>query len=592
MFHVNHIAISDNTFDYVGQGISMSQIGDAADLTDIQILRNTFTRVYRMAMEIQTGSAGHPITGLIVDHNVGYNWVNAYVNSFGISLASYSQNAQLTNNYFDGSPVPGGSRFGFCLEVDGANTLVSGNTCVASNNTAGWGFGNSNAVVSGTNAIITGNTFCGGSQTISTETSWATYSASGNVFPPCGPVMTPPSTGSTSDTTPPSIPAGLTANPGSSTQVALAWSAATDNVAVTGYNIFRNGAQIGTATGTTYQDSGLAPSTLYSYTVSAYDAAGNQSGNSGTATATTLASTIVGPVITAVIASPSTTGATITWTTSRAATSQIKYGATTTYGTTTTLNSTLVTSHSVAVSGMSCGSTYHYSVVSTDAGGANPSTSPDATFATSACASSTTIVSDNFDSSALNTSLWHFVNPVGDAKISLNGREAVISLPAGKSHDLWTSGDYAARLMQAAPNTDFQIELKIDSTAIAQYQMQGLIAEQDASNYVRFEILNDGGGPRLFGATFTANSPTVTVNQWITSGGPVWLRLTRSGNTWTGSYSFNGSSYLTGVTFRKSLKIANVGFYAGNNGEYGGPAPAFTGVFDYFFNTASRLAQQ
>ncbi|MGB7624471.1 MAG: fibronectin type III domain-containing protein, partial [Terriglobia bacterium] len=91
------------------------------------------------------------------------------------------------------------------------------------------------------------------------------------------------------DTTAPSVPTNLTATAASSTQINLAWTASTDNVAVTGYKIFRNGTQIGTSTVTSYQNTGLTGSTTYNYTVSAYDAANNNSAQSSTASATTQA---------------------------------------------------------------------------------------------------------------------------------------------------------------------------------------------------------------------------------------------------------------------------------------------------------------
>jgi len=58
-------------------------------------------------------------------------------------------------------------------------------------------------------------------------------------------------------------------------------------VAVAGYNIYRNGAPVGTSAITSYSDTGLEASTTYSYTVSAYDAAGNVSGASSPVSATT-----------------------------------------------------------------------------------------------------------------------------------------------------------------------------------------------------------------------------------------------------------------------------------------------------------------
>jgi hypothetical protein len=91
------------------------------------------------------------------------------------------------------------------------------------------------------------------------------------------------------DTTPPSVPSGLTATAASSSQINLGWTASTDNVGVTGYKVFRGGTQIGTSTTTSFSDTGLPASTSFSYTVAAFDAAGNTSAQSASATATTLA---------------------------------------------------------------------------------------------------------------------------------------------------------------------------------------------------------------------------------------------------------------------------------------------------------------
>src|SRR5262249_11571271 len=99
----------------------------------------------------------------------------------------------------------------------------------------------------------------------------------------------------TGDTTAPGVPGGLTATAVSASQINLAWSTATDNVGVAGYRVFRNGTQIGTPNGTSFPDSGLAPSTASSYTVAAVDAAGNLSARSGAASATTKANTPTTP---------------------------------------------------------------------------------------------------------------------------------------------------------------------------------------------------------------------------------------------------------------------------------------------------------
>lgn len=100
------------------------------------------------------------------------------------------------------------------------------------------------------------------------------------------------------DSTPPSKPTGLTGNAPAAT-VSLSWTAATDNVAVTGYEVSRatsggTPTLLTTVTGTSYTDSTAAASTTYTYSVKARDAAGNRSAaatvsvTTGTVTETSL----------------------------------------------------------------------------------------------------------------------------------------------------------------------------------------------------------------------------------------------------------------------------------------------------------------
>jgi chitodextrinase len=89
------------------------------------------------------------------------------------------------------------------------------------------------------------------------------------------------------DTTAPSVPSGLAVTGTTSNSASLSWTASTDNVGVSNYQIFRNGAIVSSATGTTFADTGLSPATTYSYTVRARDAAGNTSAASTAVSATT-----------------------------------------------------------------------------------------------------------------------------------------------------------------------------------------------------------------------------------------------------------------------------------------------------------------
>lgn len=96
------------------------------------------------------------------------------------------------------------------------------------------------------------------------------------------------------DTQAPTTPGNPTASNITQSGVTLNWTASTDNVGVTGYQIFRNGTATGTVTGTSTTVSGLAASTTYTFYVRAYDAAGNYSANSGTLSVTTSTPPVTG----------------------------------------------------------------------------------------------------------------------------------------------------------------------------------------------------------------------------------------------------------------------------------------------------------
>jgi len=107
------------------------------------------------------------------------------------------------------------------------------------------------------------------------------------------------------DTTAPTVPTNLTATAISSSQINLSWTASTDAVGVTGYNIYRcegSGCtpttQVDTSTTNSYSDTGLIASTTYTYVINAYDAVSNTSSNSTSVNTTTESSGV--PIITSV----------------------------------------------------------------------------------------------------------------------------------------------------------------------------------------------------------------------------------------------------------------------------------------------------
>ncbi|MEV4760090.1 glycoside hydrolase family 9 protein [Micromonospora sp. NPDC049559] len=104
-------------------------------------------------------------------------------------------------------------------------------------------------------------------------------------------VTTPPVGGGDPDTTPPSRPGTPTASAVTFSGATLTWAASTDNVAVSGYRVYREAGAtdvpLATVTGTTYAVTGLAPATAYEFYVVALDAAGNASTPSAPVAVTT-----------------------------------------------------------------------------------------------------------------------------------------------------------------------------------------------------------------------------------------------------------------------------------------------------------------
>jgi len=201
-----------------------------------------------------------------------------------------------------------------------------------------------------------------------------------------------------------------------------------------------------------------------------------------------------------------------------------------------------------------------------------------------------TIASDDFNQCALNQGRWTFVDPLEDATLLATGEGIQITVPGGGSHDIWTTGIHAPHLLQVANDVDFTIASKFESVVKQRIQMQGLLVIDDDENLVRVNVQFDGTNTRLLAATFTNGTPTVRANEIITGGVPIHLRLRRASDSWTVSYSYNGSDWLSAptLTFSHALSVKQVGVFVGNAGSN----PAYSGLIDYFFNSATPIAPE
>ena len=174
-------------------------------------------------------------------------------------------------------------------------------------------------------------------------------------------------TAGSTDTVAPSAPT-LSASGTTQTTTNLSWSGATDNVAVTGYDVYQGATLLGSTASTSASITGLTASTTYSFTVKAKDAAGNVSVASNAVSVTTLAPAADTTAPTAPTLSASGTTQTTTNLSWTGATDNVGVTGYDVYRGTTFLGST-TTSTTYAVTGLTASTAYTFYVQAKDAAG-------------------------------------------------------------------------------------------------------------------------------------------------------------------------------------------------------------------------------
>ncbi len=296
-----------------------------------------------------------------------------------------------------------------------------------------------------------------------------------------------------------------------------------------------------------------------------------------------------GPVISNVQVSAGATSAQVTWTTDELSDSSVAYGPTAAYEDGSVSDSNDVTNHAINLSNLSPETTYHYQITSTDAF-SNSTQTVDAVFMTTAGVTSG-LVSDDFSSGPLNTNIWTFVNPTGNSSLNMTGTQAEITVEAGILHSMYGGGNrLPPRIMQNVQDADFQMEVSVESFVTEQFQTHGILAEQDADNYVYFEILSNGGQMQVYVESVLGGSGSSQAFFTIGSTNLTKMRLDRTGDFWTFEYSTDdGQNWFNGAAFTTQLNITAVGVYAGNDSFSGVDSPEYTAIFDYVFNLAGPI---
>jgi hypothetical protein len=246
------------------------------------------------------------------------------------------------------------------------------------------------------------------------------------------------------------------------------------------------------------------------------------------------------PVISNVqVSGITTTGATISWTTSTPASSQVLYGTTTGYGSSTANDPTLVTSHSQTLTGLTANTTYHFTEVSIDAYG-QQATSADATFTTSAA--STTCPTG-----------WSCAD-IGSP--ALAGSEAVSggtwTIKAGGA-DIYGTADQMHFDWQTLPADGSVSAHVVSQTNTSSWAKAGVMlrATTDAGSLNYAAFITPGNGITVQYRN-TVNGTTAKLTTMVASA-PIYLKVSRAGTTFSAYWSSDGVTWNLIAGSSKSL---------------------------------------
>ncbi|MDB4939695.1 MAG: hypothetical protein JWO40_120 [Candidatus Doudnabacteria bacterium] len=258
-------------------GPSLFTTGGSPAMPNVQISHNTMVSTGNILAAMEPDGVIDAV-GFDFDNNIImggiYGFKAAGTQSGDVSLVKSFTNYSFKNNAIVGGastgPVGTNTYYPATLSALNFTDLANSNYLIASGNLKNGGSDGKDvgADIPTLNSMITG-----------------VVAGTPGTFTPAPP----------SDTTSPTVPTGLIKGTVTTTSIVLNWNTSTDNTAVTGYKIYRNGTQIAIATGTTYLDQGLTAATTYSYTVSAYDAAGNNSSQSAGLSIATLSNPVNNP---------------------------------------------------------------------------------------------------------------------------------------------------------------------------------------------------------------------------------------------------------------------------------------------------------
>ena len=203
--------------------------------------------------------------------------------------------------------------------------------------------------------------------------------------------------------------------------------------------------------------------------------------------------------------------------------------------------------------------------------------------------SNTASSNDEFNKTALNSSIWHWVNE-DPATWSLDSNPGYMTI-SPRAGDIYGTGSTNAKniLLQNAPG-DWTIETKLECSVRphAAYQQGGLIAYQDMDNYIKLDWEASNSSSTIIqvcrevNGSATSNSVNGSV---VGSDNALWLRMVKIGNNYTAFYSTDGTNYnQVGSTYTLNFNNVQAGLISINGS---GTNTDLDVKFDYFHSSAN-----